>query len=99
MKSKCSLFVHKCSNRNTCLVKQSGQEDSYRSLSEMVGGHHCSEIAQEALAFEEYRQRIASLNGISEASAAKISEQYPDATSLCKARKLAKHLSSQSEVI
>ncbi|CAK9067211.1 unnamed protein product [Durusdinium trenchii] len=70
-----------------------GQQDPVGALSELFPRLSrpakvslVEELAgKEALAFEEYRQRIASLNGISEASAAKISEQYPDATSLCKA--------------
>lgn len=40
---------------------------------------------QEALAFEEYKRRLASVHGISAATAVKISAEFPSAAALCQA--------------
>ena len=44
-----------------------------------------SHFCQEALAFEEYKRRLASVHGISAASVVKISAKFPSAAALCQA--------------
>jgi len=42
-------------------------------------------LCQEALAFEEYKRRLASVHGISAATVVKISAKFPSAAALCQA--------------
>lgn len=70
-----------------------GERDPVRALSQLVPGLSLptrvalvAEIAgKEALEFEEYKNRLASINGVTAATALKISEKFPDAASLCQA--------------